>query len=108
MKQRLYAVVMCSDAPVSPTWVEFYWAEEPSHAIEQAYDTNPNSGRQLCVALVPYVEAREDVYRTESGGVLTDADIQALSDEALAEYDVSALQDVGRRDKEGRDDVPST
>lgn len=47
---RRYAVVLCHVEPnVSLTfWVEFYWAEDQDHAVEQAKDANPKDDVVCC------------------------------------------------------------
>lgn len=39
-----------------------------------------------------YLDRKRGIYRTRTGRVLRDADIQALADEAEAGYDVSRLK----------------
>lgn len=48
-RMRLYAVAM---RDYSVAFIEFYWAENPDHAMEQAVNSHPTS-RHICVAIVP-------------------------------------------------------
>ena len=50
---NLFAVAM-RDYTVA--FIEFYWAEDADHAMEQAIDANPTS-RHICVAVVPQNKA---------------------------------------------------
>lgn len=52
---RLYAVAI---RDYSVCFIEFFWAESPDHAMEQAVNAHPTS-RHEAVALVPYVEPRD-------------------------------------------------
>jgi hypothetical protein len=47
---------------------------------------------------------REATYRIKGGRVLTDADIQALADEAERGYDVDALRNITAMPDDGSDD----
>lgn len=53
---RLY-VVLLKDYSVH--YHEFYWAEDATHAQEQAVNAHPTS-KYGPIALVPYVDAREE------------------------------------------------
>ena len=45
----LFAVAM---RDYSVAFIEFYWADDEEHAMEQAINANPSS-RHICVAIVP-------------------------------------------------------
>jgi len=65
MAQDLFAIVLrepvagesWESTPRFATFIEFYWAENSEHAIEQSQNAHPES-EYLCLARVPYVDER--------------------------------------------------
>lgn len=54
---NLYAVALGEPGgvdldPQECSWIEFYWADDPDHAVEQARDANGETRDVLCVAAV--------------------------------------------------------
>lgn len=65
--------------------------EERDSAFGMTYDDNPESPRSRAYDEGRTVGEREGTYTTKSGRVLTNADFEALADEAEKGYDVSHL-----------------
>lgn len=49
--QRYAAAILDRDGDDVVVWIEFYWADNPDHAIEQALDAHP--GARIVTAPVP-------------------------------------------------------